>query len=96
MKKAWNRFKKSITANGDPLKLKGSMYMTSQQMEKRTATIALASVEKETETAKAKAEQILKSDAWKKLVEEIGIKSVSYEIKENAYYCKVMYMRINY
>lgn len=97
-KKAWERFKKNIMANGDPLHLKGCAYMTAQQIEKRTATIDLGGIwtsEKEAQ-ADTKAEEILKSDAYKKLVEELGITRVTYEDRENPYYAMHRYMRLTY
>jgi hypothetical protein len=98
IKKAWNQMKKAIFSNNDPLNLKGDMYMTNQQMEKRTATICLGNACKEeyTEKCRAKAEKIINTDAFKKFSEEAGVKSVTYEIREDAYYNLCMYMRINY
>lgn len=92
-KKAWNRFKKEITKD-DRFDLKGSMYMTSQQIANHTATINLGGVARV--NGKEKGTEILKTEAYKKLAEEIGITRVSYEIRENAYYCPCTYMRFDY
>ncbi len=93
-KKAWNRFKKEITKNDDKFNLKGCMYMTSQQIANHTATINLGGVARV--NGKEKGAEILKTEAYKKLAEEIGITRVSYEVKENAYYCPCTYMRFDY
>ena len=97
-KKAWNKLKKDLMANEDPLHLKGCMYMTSQQIVNHTATIDLGHVNDDEgkSNCKAKAEAITSASAFKRFEEEIGVKSVSYEIKENAYYSDHMYMRIRY
>ena len=96
IKKAWNKFKKEITSDGDPLNLKGCAYMTAQQMEKRTATIDLGGTYYGKTKCLEKATNIMASYAYMVLTETIGIKSIGFEERENAYYNKHLYMRINY
>jgi isopentenyldiphosphate isomerase len=95
-KKAWDNFKKEITKNNDPLKLKGKMYMNKTQLEKHTATICLGPVwnEESGQEVKDLANKIKETEAYKKLAEEIGIKSTSYDTKN--YYYTYWYLRINY
>lgn len=93
-KKAWNKFKKEIAKDGR-FNLKGHMYMNAQQIGKRTATINLGEVQKV--NGEEIGAEILKTDAYKKLAEEIGIYCVSYEIKKDSSYCSLCtYMRFNY
>lgn len=97
-KKSFEQLKKKLFAGNDPLGLKGCMYMTNQQMDKRTATIDLgyAGNAEGVEACSEKAGKIVNTDAFDKFSNEIGAKTIAYEIKENAYYHKHMYMRINY
>ena len=98
IKKSFEKMKKALFANNDPLELNGCMYMTSQQICNRTATIDLgyAGNAESIEECKAKAEKIVSADAFEKFSNEVGVKSVTYETRENPYYQMHMYMRINY
>lgn len=97
-KKAWERCKKELFKGGDPLMLKGCMYMNAQQMQKGTATIDLGWCEGEERAKKCreKANAILASEAYKRLASEIGVKHITLEVKENAYYSNHLYMRLHY
>ena len=98
IKKSFDQLKKKLFGNNDPLELKGRMYMTCQQMANRTATIDLgcARNNEEENSCRAKAEQILSTDAYKTFADKAGVKSISYEIRENSYYRPTMYMRLSY
>ena len=98
IKKSFDRLKKKLFADNDPFKLKGSMYMTNQQMEKRTATINLggASTPEYEAALREKGEKLVNTEAFQAFADEVGLKSVSYELKEDAYYRLCLYMRLNY
>lgn len=95
-KKAWNKLKKALTANGDPLHLKGNMYMTSQQIANRTATIYISAVAGGLDNAEAKVKAITNTDGFKTFWSEVDGKSYGIEKKQNAYYVDCYYLRINY
>ena len=94
-KKEWNKLKKELMKDGDPMGLKGCMYMTAQQIVNHTATVDLGWAG-EREEAESKAEGIKATTAWKRFAEAIGVKATRLEEKENAYYIRHLYMRICY
>lgn len=96
IKKVWNKMKKGLIGTDDALHLKGCMYMTSSQIEKRTATIDLGYVGNGKNAAEEKARKILNNEEYRKFAESVGVKSIGYEVRENPYYSLHMYMRINY
>ena len=90
--------KKKLYAGNDPLNIKGDLYMTNQQMDKRTATINLGNTSREDLEKRCleKAEKIIDSDAFKAFSDQVKVSNISYEKREDAYYNLCMYMRINY